>query len=425
MTRFCLRAHPLVIGRSRDTLKLEYGGFNLTLKQSFGPPYSPFRDSEAQRQVFENFVQTHRDAILNSLRSKFVEAFEQGSPIDDYVRLRDLPSLIPDPDWLDTVAIPDELQMMEQIDAWLKAVEAPTLRIDPLTPFLPVTELREDNTRRIDVIEKQAIPLRHAWLRKHDLRPLGMLDTGPQRLSVQAGNLGLLDFRLLEEVDILRWMQADRDMAANDAAYARCQRTQTSAFDLNREAIIAKELKEARDRGGRTLLLDGQALSADQSDFRNLIDNVLGSITPDFLSIKPRFAALDEFSPGMRAWGGGSRRVGNSGQITRPTDTQKVAIGLVGEVIAYRWLMAAYPGLTDECWCSTYRDHFLGGSAGNDNLGYDFRIHSSRGEIFFEVKASSGDVSEVELGSSEVARRTEMRKTTASESCSPEMHSTA
>ncbi|MDX3854887.1 protein NO VEIN domain-containing protein [Streptomyces sp. AK02-01A] len=41
-------------------------------------------------------------------------------------------------------------------------------------------------------------------------------------------------------------------------------------------------------------------------------------------------------------------------------------------------------------------------SLGGDELGYDFRIGSSRQPLLFEVKASQGEVGQIELGESEV-----------------------
>ena len=39
---------------------------------------------------------------------------------------------------------------------------------------------------------------------------------------------------------------------------------------------------------------------------------------------------------------------------------------------------------------------------GDDSLGYDFIVRQASGDLFFEVKATTGDLAEFELGESEV-----------------------
>jgi len=53
-------------------------------------------------------------------------------------------------------------------------------------------------------------------------------------------------------------------------------------------------------------------------------------------------------------------------------------------------------------WRSGYRDYVLGGTGGDDSLGYDFVVPAGRTSYFFEVKATAGDDMQIELGESEV-----------------------
>ena len=85
--------------------------------------------------------------------------------------------------------------------------------------------------------------------------------------------------------------------------------------------------------------------------------------------------------------------------------------GLVGELVAYRWLRLKFPNLGDECWRSTYRNVVLGGTEGDDSLGYDCIVKRRSGELFYEVKATSGDTLELELTENEVALASRLART--------------
>lgn len=55
------------------------------------------------------------------------------------------------------------------------------------------------------------------------------------------------------------------------------------------------------------------------------------------------------------------------------------------------------------CWQSSYCA-VDGVPGGDDGLGYDFRIFLKTKTLYFEVKATTGDITEFELGDSEVKR---------------------
>ncbi len=91
-------------------------------------------------------------------------------------------------------------------------------------------------------------------------------------------------------------------------------------------------------------------------------------------------------------------------RVERLSPAQRSALGLTGEVAAYEWLARMYPDeFTPSCWRSSYCavDGIPGGS---DDLGYDFAVVLKTKAVYFEVKATMGDLPEFELGDSEVKR---------------------
>ena len=104
--------------------------------------------------------------------------------------------------------------------------------------------------------------------------------------------------------------------------------------------------------------------------------------------------------------GGGHPGVGNSGSRGRGkslTEEQKRAMGIASEWLVFQFLRRRHNEFFDEsCWISRNRSCFLGGNEGDDTVGYDFCVKTSRAEWLYEVKSSLEDTSEFELTANEM-----------------------
>lgn len=77
-------------------------------------------------------------------------------------------------------------------------------------------------------------------------------------------------------------------------------------------------------------------------------------------------------------------------------------MGLASEFLAREYLRRRHPQeMDDECWVSTNRREFSGGSEGNNSLGYDFRVVTARNELY-EVKSAQDAGGEFELTANEI-----------------------
>ncbi len=170
--------------------------------------------------------------------------------------------------------------------------------------------------------------------------------------------------------------------------------------DLTR-ARSEEDLKRAREEFvKRSIVIGGTRHPADLTNYAALAAVALLSVTDAFLKSRPGFSHLKEIPETRRASGVGGTKVKAA---TRPVnDTQRGAIGLVGEVVALAWLKAKYGSATDDAWKSGNRDYVLGGKSGDDSLGYDFEVPSGKTILFFEVKSTVGDDMEIELAESEL-----------------------
>jgi hypothetical protein len=389
---------------ARNALRLNYADFNRTLSR-LGAPYEPIHNVEGHRQVFNFFVQSHRDAILMSIRTLALPVFEQGDPLDRYVELRELSGLEPDASWLDEYDVPPAALIRRHINEWLERVGAPALGKGD-SALMPLDEVLEQNAHRVQVFAREAHRVVRAWCWKRQTPhpPVWGREGYALRLAEMAGAEGIMDFRPLTEPDLIAWLSRTARWPGGMKLTISPEALDLSEQDLRAEEEAANHERQRREQERRSIKLDGVLMSAERADFRAIIDHVSKTLSPKLLATPARFAGLEPISSsGSGTKGGtGGRGGGSGGSRTRSNDVQTAAIGLIGELVAYRWLQAKY-AVGDECWKSTYRNAVFGGQEGNDSLGYDFVIMGKRGELYFEVKATSGDALELELGESEVA----------------------
>ena len=128
---------------------------------------------------------------------------------------------------------------------------------------------------------------------------------------------------------------------------------------------------------------------------------------------RPR-ASKDDFSPLAKArpsgGGSGSRGQGNPTPAShRPSADLRDLTGVVGEIHAYRFLRVEFGSdiVSRDAWVSESRLKILPlveGEPNNtsDSLGFDFQFRHQRKKWHVEVKATTGDDPQFELGISEI-----------------------
>ncbi len=93
---------------------------------------------------------------------------------------------------------------------------------------------------------------------------------------------------------------------------------------------------------------------------------------------------------------------GGGGPYRGIPQEKKDMIGRLGELTVYHWLKARQRGQDiDLGWVSGNAAPFVG-RPGDDGLGYDFRIRFNSQTWFIEVKSSTEDPCQFEMGETEV-----------------------
>jgi hypothetical protein len=392
------------VGWIRDELKIGYAEFNSTLR-ALGPPYKPLHNTEGQRSEFAFFKQTNSERILASLRARFLREFREGACLQAYLDVRDLTTLQADPQWVDCCALPSEDMMQARTNNWLKGIGAASLQ-DPGADLPPLQQVRTEGRELArGIVEKlaAAVPV---WCSKNSV-PIppawGHADVVDD-VAESIADSGLTDFTQLEAERVFRWLATNGYMPAGMPHSLLLSDLGLTEDDLAAHAEEAETQRRQREYERRTIVIDGARFSSWPTEYQALVDKIRSSLSPEFLGCSKEFSQLTAPRSERRPRGAKREASGRRSRKGRMTDAQKHAVGLVGEVLAFEWLKAQYEGVTDECWKSEYRDLVLGGTSGDDELGYDFEVFVKRGSTsyLFEVKATTGDDSVIELGATEL-----------------------
>ncbi len=210
---------------------------------------------------------------------------------------------------------------------------------------------------------------------------------------------GQTDFDPFSTERIVDWLAQDGHWPAGMPRTLDAEELGLTAEALERAQTEEERERARRDFLRRSIELGGSRLSAAPEDFAALAEAVRASLTDSHLKTRTGFSHLAQPTIRRRREKGDTKTKVLARGLT---ESQRSAVGLVGEVIALEWLKRRYSGASDDSWKSAYRDFVLGGSLGDDSLGFDFEVPVGRTSYLFEVKATSGDERQIELGESEV-----------------------
>ena len=398
----------------------------LELRAELGTSYKDFNaalvamgqrslaDPASHDQSFEYFLKTRRDAILSRLRTRFAAAFHAGEDLSMYLAARKL-KIARDPLWVEEVEIPTDSMMTEAVNNWLRSAGAPTL--DTSVEDQSVDRMRTENRRTITTSGDTAGVLVRAWARTAGTSCSGLWEgdgTGG-RLADWSDDQGLLDFVILRDLQPLIPHLARAGAWPSGMPHI----LDAEQLALTDEDLLGGQTEEDRVRTQQqlsrvTLPIGSERVSTNPDAFVDVVETIRSSMRPGLTQTPFRVADLGQTPARRSSDTANSAKQGSfyRGNPVRLNDGQRAVVGLSAEVIALDWLKAQ-PQYKDAqvIWRSGYRDKVLGGSEGNDRLGYDIEVLTASNSYFFEVKGAAEDSTEFELTPSEIdaARRNTSR----------------
>jgi Protein NO VEIN, C-terminal len=400
----------------RSALGLDLGRFNEALRQ-LGHPYAPINHREDHERAFKARIEQLRPKIFDALRARFLDDFNARQPLDRYIELRTLASLVPDPSWYECYDELPEILVNQRANAWLNSIGATNLQGTSEMPAL--ADVREQNRQTLREFAERYRLLVAAWVRKRQ----GPLTVSPdpwhnglelkQRLIEIGTSAGWIDFVPLDDRAIAAWLATQGHWPDGMPVTTELAALGLTEEDAARDEKNSVNEKSERQRRRTTIQFAGLELSALEEGYQDLVAAVRAQLenADKLLNSPDRPIGLEEIEESKGRTGVDRIRGGGGGKgalETRLSDDQKNAIGLVGELLAREWLKRVYREryaieLSDESWVSGNRDKALATKVGQDGLGYDFRIELKTTTHYFEVKASSGDPAAVEMGPTEIA----------------------
>lgn len=388
------------LSRFRDALGLDYERFNAVLR-ALGSGYEPILNYDGHLQAMDHYIQINRSRLLIELRRRYMAIFREGASLDTYVSAREL-VISPNPAWLEAYDLPPEHLLETRIVEWLSEHGTPAVDANQLPDIDQARAKNNDLIVRIGEATSRLIP---AWARKHraPLPAIWTEEKPTEQLLSLAIRSGFMDFKMLEEVDVVAWL-ADRGWWPNSMPRTLIpSELELNEADLETEADVQERERHERLRQRRILRLGDVEFSAEAKDYPAIFRHVSNTIREDLLVTKSP-ARLREMPETRASRTGTGRSRGGNLQSEGMSEIQKSALGLVGETIAYIWLQHHYP---DECspasWVSSYREA-IGEPPGDNLLGYDFKITLRQVTLYFEAKATTGIDMRFELGESEVTK---------------------
>ncbi|MEU7502819.1 sacsin N-terminal ATP-binding-like domain-containing protein [Streptomyces lavendulae] len=361
-------------------------------------------NSETHQRQFHAWLQENRARLADRVRDAYLTTYKAGAPLTEYIRLRSLPGLEPDPQW----GFVHWDLTSDRLDAHAEAWTATHLPPAPARqhPPRPVAEIHEGGLDAVHALLPRLRARMEVWLSRQG-REGPLLPSATEVASAMDAE-GLLDFEPIGVRALIAWLQTHGHWPEGMAATDR-----VADLGLNDPPPLKPSLSSSGTplpaTPGPSLLLNGRALPIGPDDLRDLARQIAADLTPDQLSASPQpgtpsAPALprQRTTSAVVSRGGGYRAV--------PRDTQKDrAVGLAGEVAVAAWLQRQYGVPREESWKSGLRHYVFADGSGDDSLGYDFLIHDGDHTFLYEVKASTGDRGEFELGESEVERASHLR----------------
>ena len=356
-----------------------------------------FHNPGGHQRQFKVYLQTHRSAIVDRIRSSFLDAFNRRESLASYVQLRDLEGLDPDPIWLDEHWDLDGDLIATRVDTWLLGHGLPNrdlgLALDPLH------DLRAANRKVLASTLGHANPLVMAWLHRHSA------GVGPSLPEFQAAAekmtaAGLFDFERLTSADVVAWLASAGHWPGGMPHSVKDTELGLSEAEVER---AREQLRSDRARRPPTFIdIDGRTYATDIIEFGEIADAIRGGLTDDQLATPFDPTPLVELDPAAE----GHRRPGKrgtcGGSARRPPEATIEAIGFAGEIAVGEWLRARFDVAPEDCWVSGYRNKYLGDGKGDDGLGCDYRLVTEGKTLYIEVKATTGDDPQFQLEESEV-----------------------
>jgi hypothetical protein len=183
------------------------------------------------------------------------------------------------------------------------------------------------------------------------------------------------------------------------------------AADLETQAKEEEKAKEENLKARRSITFGSTSIDGGgERPLQSVAETLRAALTSKSFQMRSGKAELKPFADGGS--GGGARPVTRKPKLREPeymSEELRTLLGFAGEFAAYTYLKRTVRNFADNHWISSLGRKFLSLSVTQDDDGYDFHVPRSRGpDLYFEVKAHTGDPGYIDLERSQVAAAVSM-----------------
>jgi hypothetical protein len=384
----------------RRRMGLDFRAYGAVLTNLGYPPLN----SEADfRRLFGVFKSELAPSLVDRVRRRFAADWREGRDLGEYVRLRKLDFVEFDPAW------PVEHESIDRgfVSSIAAAAAEERLGPDDMSVALPELEATvAANRKLIAAHHARLASLIRAWCGREGMGRPSLIDTAdPQSLVRALDDKGLLDFEAAKARALPILLAKAGAWPTGMPRTDVLEELDLTEADLHHEEREAREARRQAEIEKRTIKFGGKSLDTGGDDFAALFEQLADAALAEggewFARSRPPRLAIQEQAPGERRRPG----PGGKGQDWRgqPPDAVRRAMGIASEWLAREYLRRRHPReMTDDCWVSSNRASFCTGSEGDDSLGYDFRVQTTRHEYLYEVKSALDEGGEFELTAREL-----------------------
>ncbi len=387
-------------GLRRD-LGIDFIAFNRSLVD-LGSPWEALRFEDRLRQQFAKWVEARRGALEQHVRDLFAGAYDRNADLALYNEARELGWARFDPTWADRFADLPENVISARVDEQVRQLAG----ISEPVKLEAVDDLRQRNRAVLQAAFEQIRRVVAAWAEKvPGRRTVTELSLPVEQLARRVVATGVFDFREIAEDEMPAALARAKLWPYGMATTITLKDLGLDEADLNarrkqEETARLEDLKEKRTITFGTISVDGGAPGRLQL-VAEALDRALSSKA---FQARSGAATLLPIGPGIGGdGGGGSSQKPPVRDPEYSSEEQRVLLGFAGECAAYRHLKRTIRNFSDKHWISSIGRIFLGLPATDDRDGCDFHVPRARGpDLFFEVKAHTGDPGYVDLERSQV-----------------------
>jgi hypothetical protein len=367
-----------------------------------GDPWKPLRFDARLNRIFNKWVSAERVRLEQVVRDSYIDVFDSGAPLTDYVVQKSLEWVKFDDAWISEL---DDLPP-ETIERYVKRLAGESLPSPQSNAGEPPDAVREKNRLLLEGCHTRISRLLHAWRAAGQHREIPEVwSLGSEQTVRAAIASGAFDFRLLDEAALPRELRRaglwPEGMALSlETSEHEFGEADLQAIDVSRAEDWQKTLKERRSLPFGQVDVDGggdSPLQAVAQALSEIVDSV------EFQKRSGMASLAGVTAKGIKTSSGKGGRAHQTSDPDYMSAEQRNLVGFAGEFAAYQFLRRTTRKFSDEFWVSSLGRRYLGLPVGNDSAGCDFHVKRSRiPDMLYEVKASSGDPGFIDLERSQI-----------------------